>query len=1290
MNIIGTVSHLIGKVIAIQSDGSERTLALGDVIYENEVIKASPDATIEIAMVGGDLVVLEKGQTWFASSETYTAIENFDLSEAVIDGDSIDDAISGAISGAEPAQDGDVDAIQAAILAGADPTEVAEATAAGAGGDAASGNEGTSTVVIDRTAGEVDPNAGYDTIGFADTFTQPEEELLGPVDEVLPTVSVSVEVSPEDPVDPDDPEVPDEPNEAYPVLVNGNNVSILEGSTVADDIPVTRPVTFLLTLDKVFDQDVTVTYALVSGTATYGDDWTNGPSPDQIYTTVIPAGTTSIPVTINIIEDKLDEGNETVDIVLLNAENATINPAASTGMVTIFDDDTTPVANDDANSLNDGEEQNFIVAGNVLTNDTDADGDAGPEPGNGILEVVGAPIVIGHTLGELTIQPDGSYEFALNQAGHAALVALGAEGSTDITFTDAYQVTDTYNEGNFADVVITLNGINDDPEGELQPLSNYDADVISLDISGAFSDADLPGDTLFFSATGLPAGLSMSAAGVISGTIDGSASDATDDDDNTQDYNVVVTVTDGEGGSVEAPFIWTVDNTIPEFLSGDDNSQTGVNADSYSFSANEGAEADDVIGQVDAVDADNDSLTYSITGGNESGLFAIDASSGEISLTQDIDDAELGLYNLSVLVDDSEGGQDTASVAISLDNINDDPEIVSTGSVTVSEEGLLGGILDYSGNLDTTNNAFDDSGQVVVTDVDGGTPTYTLDTPPAGLTSGGLALTWSGNGTGTNGLIGATQLTGAVTSTTIIVISIAADGVWSADLQGPIDHLSTTEEDDLSFDVGVTVSDGNGGSDTATLSITVEDDSPAFSLVNDGSDEGANVSISAPNPDASEIFTGQFADWGVGADGFKEANFTLPQNATVLSATESQVVISLRDGSGVAGILTLNADGEDTLEVFHREGEINFIPVAATSASAGGPVGSLLVDLGLATDYNILVSGSDGDGVVEVVSGNDDDLVNTSTNGWAVKGDQGQTNQLGESIQFSFVVDSNNTTPTGIPDFKFTTEGYTGGISEARILVNVYTNSTLTAYDQIELIVTSGQEVQISEQDWSGVGGNASYTLGDDIYAVEVVSNEPDGSFRLNGIEVGDDQVTPPADLAFENLTMEIVDTDGDSASQSFSIYLDGEDPYGGELVLEAVMGTSGHNILTGTIGNDIIQGGAGNDILTGGDGDDEFIWTVADADGGTDIVTDFAFDLDDGSAENDVLNLSDLLSDGVSNEIVAAVSGGNLQLTVQNQADSSVLQVIELTDVAVANQGEADLLLADLLANNNIDDGIV
>ena len=50
-----------------------------------------------------------------------------------------------------------------------DPTEVAEATAAG-GEAAPEGNEGSSTVNVARTAQEVDPNAGYETIGFASAF----------------------------------------------------------------------------------------------------------------------------------------------------------------------------------------------------------------------------------------------------------------------------------------------------------------------------------------------------------------------------------------------------------------------------------------------------------------------------------------------------------------------------------------------------------------------------------------------------------------------------------------------------------------------------------------------------------------------------------------------------------------------------------------------------------------------------------------------------------------------------------------------------------------------------------------------------------------------------------------------------------------------------------------------------------------------------------------------------------------------------------------------------------------
>ena len=57
---------------------------------------------------------------------------------------------------------------------------------------------------------------------------------------------------------------------------------------------------------------------------------------------------------------------------------------------------------------------------------------------------------------------------------------------------------------------------------EIGAQSADDAAAVTLDVSGSFSDAD--NDTLTYSATGLPGGLSMSSAGVISGTIDADAS----------------------------------------------------------------------------------------------------------------------------------------------------------------------------------------------------------------------------------------------------------------------------------------------------------------------------------------------------------------------------------------------------------------------------------------------------------------------------------------------------------------------------------------------------------------------------------------------------------------------------------------------------------------------------------------------------------------------------------------------------------------------------------------------
>ncbi len=146
---------------------------------------------------------------------------------------------------------------------------------------------------------EVTPTSGFDTIGVSNTFDEPENLNLIEVDEetsvVLPQVGVSVGVD----IEPN-PQVPPPqdgiPNSDYPVLVEGNAASVLEGTNGGEP----RETTFLLTLSEAFSEDVTVTYELRPITADSPEDWFNGSLVDSV---VIPAGTTQIPVTISIVQD---------------------------------------------------------------------------------------------------------------------------------------------------------------------------------------------------------------------------------------------------------------------------------------------------------------------------------------------------------------------------------------------------------------------------------------------------------------------------------------------------------------------------------------------------------------------------------------------------------------------------------------------------------------------------------------------------------------------------------------------------------------------------------------------------------------------------------------------------------------------------------------------------------------------------------------------------------------------------------------------------------------------------
>ena len=93
--------------------------------------------------------------------------------------------------------------------------------------------------------------------------------------------------------------------------------------------------------------------------------------------------------------------------------------------------------------------------------------------------------------------------------------------------------------------------------------------------------------------------------------------------------------------------------------------------DSYTAELSEKASTGSAVVTVAARDADaGDVLTYSIAGGN--GLFAIDANSGEITLTGTLDYETATTHTLTIQVEDSGGLTDTAEITI---NVTDATEI---------------------------------------------------------------------------------------------------------------------------------------------------------------------------------------------------------------------------------------------------------------------------------------------------------------------------------------------------------------------------------------------------------------------------------------------------------------------------------------------------------------------------------------------------------------------------------------------------------------------------------------
>jgi len=437
--LIGVVSKVIGQAFAISSDGVRRVLVEGDRLYAGEQLDTGAAGAVAVRMQNGAELTLGRG-----SSLT--------LSENLLAGQAPDIQAPDATVPSDQ-QLSDVERLQQAIAAGADPTQTGEATAAGpavtgTGGDAGGGH---SFVLLTPTGGAVDPTVGFPTEGLTGQILLPELFVNDVVDDL--DADPDAPLLPPDEVDPGAP--PPVDNE---VTLNGLDVSAgeidvneanLPDGSASNGAALTQTGTFtVLAPDGLASLVVGGVTVISAGQPSgIGQSITTALGNTLVITGYNPQTgelTYSFTLTGNDQHAPGDGTNTLGESIVVVATDSDGDQSTGSLDINILDD--VPLAVDDTNAAT-ANDNNLVLTGTVLDNDVQG---ADRIPSGPIT-----PATLTGTYGTLVLAADGTYTYTLNTSD-ADFVLLRGGGSGTESFT--YTLNDA--DGDTSTATLTLDILN--------------------------------------------------------------------------------------------------------------------------------------------------------------------------------------------------------------------------------------------------------------------------------------------------------------------------------------------------------------------------------------------------------------------------------------------------------------------------------------------------------------------------------------------------------------------------------------------------------------------------------------------------------------------------------------------------------------------------------------------------------------------------------------------------------------------------------------------------------------